>query len=121
MAIKNLTDIKLHLFMCNGGACCNLGAQEATDIIRNTIKKLGFFDAVHTTKTFCNGRCNQAPIVIEIPKGNWYKNISPQYAEEFATRLVNNKPIPNKHKLYTYGNASINYETLESNTNQKTS
>jgi len=118
MAIKNLTDIKIHLFICNGGSCCKLGAEETTEIIRNTVKNLGLTDAVHTTKTLCNGRCNEAPIVIEMPNGNWYKNILPQHAEEFITRLVTNNPVANTHQLYTYGNNHLNFDSTQTVSNQ---
>lgn len=103
MAIKNLQDIELHLFICNGGSCVKLGAEETTDIIRTTVKKMGFFDAVHTTKTLCNGRCDDAPLVITMPQGKWYKKVYPVSAQEFTTLLLNKKPIPESHSLYTYG------------------
>lgn len=112
MAIKNLLDIQLHLFICNGGSCCKNGAEETTNIIRSTIKKMGAFANVHTTKTLCNGRCDDAPVVIVMPQGNWYKSILPQYAEEFTVKLLNNDTVPQQFELYAYGNEVANSASI---------
>jgi len=107
MAIKDLTEIKKHLFICNGSSCKRLGAEEATDVLRSAIKKAGLHLDIHTSKTLCNGRCDDAPVVIAMPEGKWFKDITPANAAIFVEEyLIKKKPL--KHlTLYTYGNNEI--------------
>ncbi|MGY4385772.1 (2Fe-2S) ferredoxin [Pedobacter sp. UYP24] len=108
MAIKDLTEIKKHLFICNGSSCKRLGAEEATGVLRSAIKKAGLHQEIHTSKTLCNGRCDDAPVVIAMPEGKWFKNITPESAEIFVKEyLVEEKPLSHL-TLYTYGNNEIN-------------
>ncbi|MFM8912557.1 MAG: (2Fe-2S) ferredoxin domain-containing protein [Flammeovirgaceae bacterium] len=112
MAIKDMTKVHTHLFLCNGGTCKEKGAEESTRIIRETIKECGLHERVHTTKTLCNARCDDGPIVIVQPEGLWLKEITPDVARDFVLRgLVNNEPIPEKF-LYQYGSETINSDSI---------
>lgn len=107
MAIKNITDIKTHLFICNGGTCKLNGSEESTAALRNEINKAGLNNEIHTTKTLCNGRCKDGPIVIAMPEGIWFKQMFTNVAGEFVNDYLINNNAPEKHILYQYGNDCI--------------
>lgn len=107
MAIKDLTEIKKHLFICNGSSCKRLGAEEATDVLRSAIKKAGLHQDIHTSKTLCNGRCDDAPVVIAMPEGKWFKNITPEKADLFVKEYLIEKKSCKHLTLYSYGSDEI--------------
>ena len=108
MAIKDLTLIKTHLFFCNGGTCKNKGAEESTSEIRKMISRAGLSDSVHTSKTLCNGRCKDGPIVISQPDGIWFKHITYDKAEAFVNEYLLNGKAPYNLRLFRYGEIEIN-------------
>lgn len=102
----------MHLFLCNGSACKSKGAEESTKIIRDTIKECGLYEKVHTTKTLCNGRCDDGPVVIVQPEGVWFKEITPETARSFVLQgIVNDEPMHEKF-LYQYHSAEINSDSI---------
>lgn len=107
MAIKNITLIKKHLFICNGGTCKINGAEESTAALRFEIDKAGLNNEMHTTKTLCNGRCKDGPIVIAMPEGIWFKQMFANVAGEFVNEYLINNKASEKHILYQYGNDCI--------------
>jgi (2Fe-2S) ferredoxin len=107
MAIKDLTLIKKHLFLCNGGSCKLLGAEESSAALREAITENGLSDVVHTTKTLCNGRCKDGPIVIAQPDGIWFKKITMENAASFVNEFLVMKAIPQDKFLYQYGQEKI--------------
>jgi (2Fe-2S) ferredoxin len=107
MAIKDLTKVKMHLFLCNGGSCKLLGAEESTNAIRSAITDCGLADEVHTTKTLCNGRCKDGPIVILQPEGIWFKGMVQEKAEEFVRSYLQASKYSDADILYTYGSITI--------------
>jgi len=107
MAIKDLLPIQKHLFLCNGGTCKLKGAEEGTAIIRQQIIDAGMSSEVHTTKTLCNGRCKDGPVVIAMPEGIWFKQVSPDAAAHFAETYLQQGRLPEKHFLYKYGSGVI--------------
>lgn len=107
MAIKNLTKVSVHLFLCNGGTCTQKGAEESTRKIREYIVSEGLSERVHTTKTYCNGRCNDGPVVIAAPEGKWFKNMTQNNVSRFVTEyLVRQTGCPSL-ELFTYGDSTI--------------
>ena len=88
MAIKDLHKVKKHVLLCNGGSCKKLGAEEVTNAIRASINKEGLQDEIHTTKTLCNGRCNDGPIVIVMPECLWFQKMKIEQAEGFVIRTL---------------------------------
>lgn len=50
--------------------------------VREEIARLGLDDAVHTTRTRCNGRCQDACVMIVYPQGVWYRQMTPERAKE---------------------------------------
>ena len=112
MAIKDLTKVRTHLFLCNGSTCKSKGAEESTKIIRETIHACGLHDQVHTTKTMCNGRCDDGPVLIVQPEGQWYKEITPEIARDFVMRgIVYDEAVPEKF-LYQYHSDTINSDSI---------
>jgi (2Fe-2S) ferredoxin len=108
MAIKDLTKVKKHLFICNSGSCNQNGAAETTKTIREEIKKCGLHDQIHTSKTMCNGRCDDGTIVIVMPDNIWYKNVSAKVGKKIVyEHLKNDKPIED-FVLWRFGNDEIN-------------
>lgn len=108
MAIKDLTLIQNHLFLCNGGTCKLKGAEESSAAIRAALVNCGVADAVHTTKTLCNGRCKDGPVVISAPGGWWFKEVTSANADKFVQEFIVNGNIPDKHLLYKYGETEVN-------------
>lgn len=88
MAVKDLPKLNCHLFICNGGACKNKGAELSTEIIRDNIKIMGMHEQVHTTKTLCNGRCQEGPLVIVQPENKWYQDLTPENAKQFVLQTL---------------------------------
>ncbi|WP_432777042.1 (2Fe-2S) ferredoxin domain-containing protein [Brevibacillus gelatini] len=81
MATWDLSKTRHHVLLCNGGSCMRSGGEEVTVAIREAIAKAGLDDYVHTTRTRCNGRCEDACVVIVYPEGIWYQNVTPEAAE----------------------------------------
>ena len=108
MAIKDLTLVKKHLFLCNGGTCKLKGAEESAAVLRQALIENGLGDSVHTTKTLCNGRCKDGPVVISMPDGTWFKEMTSHYAQEFICKFLIKNITPYDHRLYAYGEENIN-------------
>jgi (2Fe-2S) ferredoxin len=107
MAIKDLTVIKKHLFLCNGASCKLSGAEESTAAIRLAIAEHGLSDEIHTTKTLCNGRCKDGPIIIAQPDGIWFKMMVKEKAGDFVKEFLVEQHIPKDKVLYEYGSDTI--------------
>lgn len=116
MAIKNITEVEVHLFLCNGGTCCRKGAEESTRRIREYIADEGLDKVIHTTKTYCNGRCDDGPVVIAMPEGKWFKNIAPDNAKRFVKEYLVARNGCEKLTLFTYGDTEINTDEPETET-----
>ncbi|WP_339167957.1 (2Fe-2S) ferredoxin domain-containing protein [Brevibacillus sp. FSL L8-0520] len=94
MATWNLSSTRKHVLLCNGGSCTRAGAEEVTKAFRSAIKEAGLDDLVHTTKTYCNGRCEDSCVLIVYPEGTWYRNVTPQLAEEIVQKhMANGQPL----------------------------
>lgn len=107
MAIKDLTLVRKHLFLCNGASCKLLGAEESTAAIRAAIVEFGLSDEIHTTKTLCNGRCKDGPIIIALPDGLWFKTMVKEKAQAFVFKFLLEKKTPQDEVLYEYGQHTI--------------
>ncbi len=84
MATWDLSRTKHHVLICNGSSCMRKGGEEVTQAIRAEISRLQADDEIHTSRTRCNGRCEDACVVIVYPEGVWYKHMT----EENASLLV---------------------------------
>jgi (2Fe-2S) ferredoxin len=110
MAIRDLTKIKTHLFLCNGASCKLLGAEESTAAIRLAISEYGLSEEIHTTKTLCNGRCKDGPVIIAMPDGIWFKKINAEKADGFVKEFLVEGIVPAEKILYEYGQDKIHTE-----------
>jgi (2Fe-2S) ferredoxin len=94
MAIKDLDKVKKHVLLCNGGSCKKRGAEAVTDAIRASILEQGLQDEIHTTKTLCNGRCDDGPVVIVLPDCVWFQKMRIEQADQFVTQTLQHGIIP---------------------------
>lgn len=107
MATWDLNGTKHHLLICNGGSCMRYGGEEVTQAIREEISLLEANEHIHTTRTRCNGRCQDACVVISYPEGNWYKNITPSSGKQIVRSLLGlEQPILNSIS-YTFQDGKL--------------
>ena len=90
-----------HFLLCNGKTCTKKGAEEVTNTIRRTIHQMGLDKTVHTTKTLCNGQCQNGPIVIAYPRGDWFQVMNPTLAKELIIAEAKKEEYK-INLLYTY-------------------
>lgn len=67
------------VFFCmnerSGGDCCkNKKSKKAHEHARDLVKELGLKGkgGVRVNQTDCLGRCNEGPLLVIYPDGNWY-------------------------------------------------
>ncbi|WP_026675371.1 (2Fe-2S) ferredoxin domain-containing protein [Alkalihalobacterium bogoriense] len=102
MATWDLEETKHHIFICNGSSCMKKGGEEVTQAIRDTIAEHKLDRVIHTTRTRCNGRCENACVTILYPEGTWFKDVTPEIGKKIITEYIikENKNI--NEVLYTY-------------------
>lgn len=94
MTTWNLSSTQHHVLICNGASCMRKGAEELTQAIREEIQRLGVDNAIHTTRTRCNGRCEDACVVIVYPEGTWYRETTPEMGREMVrAHLLEGTPL----------------------------
>lgn len=76
--------------------------------IRSAIRQAVLETSVHTTKTFCNGRCNDGPIVISATDGLWFKGITKDKAGCLVQEYLLKGMLPEDLVLYRYGLDVVN-------------
>ncbi|WP_078427411.1 (2Fe-2S) ferredoxin domain-containing protein [Alkalihalobacterium alkalinitrilicum] len=87
MATWNFEHLKHHILICNGSTCMRNGAEEITQSIRKEISQRELDNMIHTTRTKCNGRCQDTCVVVQYPEGRWYKQFQPDDAPAFVKSL----------------------------------
>ncbi|QKX07077.1 (2Fe-2S) ferredoxin domain-containing protein [Aquimarina sp. TRL1] len=101
---KNLTNVKTTFQFCDGGSCQRANSEIAIREARAYLRNEGAWDDIHTIKTRCNGRCENAPTWIVQPGNFWYKNLSPEKAIDIVSCHLNNTPEKvEEHLLYKEG------------------
>ncbi|WP_416148304.1 (2Fe-2S) ferredoxin domain-containing protein [Salipaludibacillus sp. HK11] len=88
MATWNLSETEHHILICNGSSCNNAGAEELTQSIRSEINQRGLDPKIHTSRTLCNGRCQDKCVLITYPDGVWYKEMSGEEAPRLVDSLM---------------------------------
>ncbi|BAB04086.1 ferredoxin [Halalkalibacterium halodurans] len=96
MATWNLTKTKHHVLICNGSSCNKAGAEQLTRSIRAEIMAKGLDPIIHTTRTLCNGRCQDKCVLITYPSGHWYKEMSSEDAPRFVDSLLSGRRVEEK-------------------------
>ena len=89
MGNRNLQHVQHHILICNGESCFRNRGDEVTLTIREQIADLKADEYIHTTRTRCNGRCNEACVVIVYPEGDWYRNMTPSEGKQLVSDLLN--------------------------------
>jgi (2Fe-2S) ferredoxin len=102
MTTWNLQGTKHHVFICNGSSCMRKGGEEATQAIRNEIANLDLDTVIHTTRTRCNGRCKDAPVVIVYPAGTWYKEVTPEVGSKIVQQHLAGGRTLEDYVIYQY-------------------
>lgn len=67
------------------------GGEEVTQAIRDEIAICQSDAHVHTTRTRCNGRCQDACVVIVYPEGIWYRHVTVEAGREIVRTIVEEK------------------------------
>ncbi|RFU64514.1 (2Fe-2S) ferredoxin domain-containing protein [Peribacillus saganii] len=88
MTTWNLNGTRKHVLICNGSSCMRKGGEEVTQAMRGEITARNLDAVVHTTRTRCNGRCKDAPVVIVYPDGTWYGEVDEMLAKEIVTAHI---------------------------------
>lgn len=76
--------------------------EEITRVIRQEIARHGLDSQIHTTRTRCNGRCDDACVVIVYPEGTWYLTVTPEVAEEIVNLHLLRGEVVNSSASYRY-------------------
>jgi (2Fe-2S) ferredoxin len=106
MSTWNFEYLKHHVLICNGSTCMKNGAEEITQSIRQAISRKGLDNMIHTTRTRCNGRCQDKCVVVLYPEGIWYKQFQPSDALAFVEALSEGVRYEQKVSHY-YENAKF--------------
>ncbi|TBL74685.1 (2Fe-2S) ferredoxin domain-containing protein [Paenibacillus thalictri] len=102
MATWDLSGTRYHVFICNGGSCMRKQGDEVTLAIREEIALHGADDLIHTTRTRCNGRCEDACVVAVYPEGIWYKSMTPETGRQLVKEhLLQGHPL-REQMAYSY-------------------
>ncbi|WP_078555162.1 (2Fe-2S) ferredoxin domain-containing protein [Bacillus alkalicellulosilyticus] len=109
MATWDLQNTSHHILICNGGSCMNKGGEEVTQSIRETISAHDMDVQVHTTRTRCNGRCEDACVVILYPEGTWFKGVTPELGEQIVSEYIK-EGLDIEEKVYSYDKTFILHE-----------
>lgn len=102
MATWNLAGTKHHVLICNGGSCMRKGGEEVTSAIREEIARIELHSDVHTTRTRCNGRCEDACVVIVYPEGVWYKGMTVDKGRELVQKHLRKGQLLEDMVTYRY-------------------
>jgi (2Fe-2S) ferredoxin len=109
MSTWNFDYLKHHILICNGSSCMRNEAEEVTQRIRQEISRRGLDNMIHTTRTRCNGRCQDKCVVVQYPEGIWYKQFQPSDAVAFVEAL--SKGVIYKEKISHYYENTKFYRT----------
>lgn len=93
MTTWNLEKTQCHLLICNGSSCLRQQGEEVTQAIREEITRLGADAYIHTTRTRCNGRCQDAAVVVAYPEGLWYQQMTPELGRQLVQCQVAGEPM----------------------------
>jgi (2Fe-2S) ferredoxin len=112
MAVKDLISVKKCLFICNGGSCMKVDAENVTQAIRKSIKELNLDDQYHTVRTKCIGRCDDAPVMMIAPENVWLQNIKTEQCKKIVSEIDAGKTKDSNHFLYQFGENTIASDSI---------
>ncbi|MFC7441824.1 (2Fe-2S) ferredoxin domain-containing protein [Laceyella putida] len=97
----DLSKVQSHLILCQGASCTKNGAMELTQSIRRAIQGEKLVPFIHTTISKCNGQCQNGPIVIQYPQGNWYGRLQSESASSLV-QSVKEKKVWTEKLIYSF-------------------
>ena len=100
---KDISKVGNAFLFCDGGSCRKAGSELAIREARAHLKNKGVWNEVHTIKTRCNGRCEDAPTWIVQPGNFWYKNLNPEKAVEILDAHLHSEAPLSDYLLYQPG------------------
>jgi len=107
---KKLNQVNNTILFCDGGSCQKAGSEKVTRVARAYLRNNDLWDQVHTIKTRCNGRCEDAPTCIVQPANAWYKELDDKNVIEILeSHLLEQKPYE-PQLLFKTGMDDINSE-----------
>jgi len=107
MTTWNLSGTRHHVFICNGVNCMNNQAEDVTRAVRAEITSHGVDSIIHTTRTLCQGRCEDACVVTIYPDGIWYKEVTLGLAKSIVNRHLLHGEKMAENISYTYENTLL--------------
>ena len=100
---KDLAVVQHTFLFCDGGSCRKAGGDNVIRQARAYLRNNKLWDQVHTIKTMCNGRCEDAPTCIVLNDGAWYKSLtSAKITPILESHIFDNKVLP-ENLLYQTG------------------
>ena len=91
---KDISKVSSIFQFCDGGSCRKKGSEQVVREARAYLKNAGAWNSMHTIKTRCNGRCEDAPTCIVQPGNFWYKNLDPlKGLEIIRSHVQEGKPV----------------------------
>lgn len=100
---KNIQKVTTTFQFCDGGSCQKAKSELAIREARAYIRNQGLWDDIHTIKTRCNGRCEDAPTWIVQPGNFWYKNLTPEKATTIMQSHLEEDAPAEEYLLYKEG------------------
>ncbi|MBN1346370.1 MAG: NADH-quinone oxidoreductase subunit NuoF [Phycisphaerae bacterium] len=86
--------------VCDGPGCNAAGSQEIGAAFRRAIDRAGCPDKLDVRLTGCLGLCEAGPVVLILPDGIFYRQVSPSDVEDIVSHTVNGTG-PVQRLLYT--------------------
>lgn len=85
---------KHHLFVCGSfrvkgeaqGACYKKESHDLLSYLQSEIQDR-MLDGVEVASTGCMNVCNQGPVMIDYPSGNWYGNLTEEAVDDILDSL----------------------------------
>ena len=112
MSVKDITKIRHTLFLCNGSCCNKVSAEQMILTLREEIRDFGLFTEIHTVRTKCIGRCDDAAVIFIQPEGIWYKCVTEEDAKKLVHDHLLNGKIVQANFLYKEGETTINSNAI---------
>lgn len=82
-------------------------AEALTQAIRDEISLHHADSNIHTTRTLCNGRCEDACTIVQYPAGLWYYNLTPSLGRQLVRQLLKLEPPLLGNLSYVYDNQQL--------------
>ncbi len=90
----NLNGTRHIVLICNGGTCAKAGADDVTLALRKELSERGLDPEVHTARTRCLGRCEDACSVSVQPENVWYGRVDEDVVRKIVTEhLESGRPV----------------------------